>query len=157
MSICDVPPKKIWVTFTHFWGGLGSFLSRLGRFAEYVVRRGKCGSNGESICFGGELSRGKCGSSGQMNHIFRETPRVRKKSFFSEGNPPKYGQIDILAPSHIKFIHFGKKLSQTAIPAPSSGQTDLQTPIWGRSYQLDDQIRNPNVNNRDHLVGRPTR
>ena len=58
-------------------------------FAKYVVCRGKCGSNGESICFGGELSRGKCGSSGQVNHIFRETPRVRKKSLFSEGKTPQ--------------------------------------------------------------------
>ena len=58
-------------------------------FAKYVVCRGKCGSNGESICFGGELSRGKCGSSGQMNHIFRETPRVRKESLFSEGKTPQ--------------------------------------------------------------------
>ena len=71
MSICDVPPKKIWVTFTHFWGGLGSFLPRLGRFAEYVVRRGKCGSNGESICLEGELSfRGICGLPRKMCHIF---------------------------------------------------------------------------------------
>ena len=57
-------------------------------FAEYVVCRGKCGFNGESICFGGELSRGKCGLSGHLNHIFRETPRVRKESLFSEGKTP---------------------------------------------------------------------
>ena len=57
-------------------------------FAEYVVCRGKCGFNGESICFGGELSRGKCGFSGHLNHIFRETPRVRKESLFSEGKTP---------------------------------------------------------------------
>ena len=42
------------------------------------------------------------------------------------------------------------------IPALSSGQTENDTPIWGRRHQLDDQNRNPNMNNRDHLVGRPT-
>ena len=44
------------------------------------------------------------------------------------------------------------KLSKTTIPALSSGQTENDTPIWGRRHQLDDQNRN----NRDHLVGRPT-
>ena len=50
-----------------------------------------------------------------------------------------------------------KNWSKTTIPALGSGQTENDTPIWGRSYQLDDQNRNPNMNNRDHLVGRPTR
>jgi hypothetical protein len=81
MSICDVPPKKIWVTFTHFWGGLGSFLPRLGRFAEYVVRRGKCGSNGESICFEGELSfRGICGLPRKMWFAAENVPYLLEGS-----------------------------------------------------------------------------
>ena len=49
-----------------------------------------------------------------------------------------------------------KKWVKTAIPARSSGQSNLQTPIWGPSRQLDDQDRNPNLNNRDHLVGQLT-
>ena len=49
-----------------------------------------------------------------------------------------------------------KNWSKTTIPALSSGQTENDTPIWGRRHQLDDQNRNPNINNRDHLVGRPT-
>ena len=49
-----------------------------------------------------------------------------------------------------------KNWSKTTIPALSSGQTENDTPIWGRRHQLDDQNRNPNMNNRDHLVGRPT-
>ena len=60
MSICDVPPKKIWVTFTHFWGVWEAFFPRLGRFAEYVVRRGKCGSNGESILWAARHQMKKC-------------------------------------------------------------------------------------------------
>ena len=43
-----------------------------------------------------------------------------------------------------------------AIPALGSGQSNLQTPIWGCHRQLDDQHRNPNMNNKDHLVGRLT-
>ena len=46
-----------------------------------------------------------------------------------------------------------KNWVKTAIPALSSGQSNLQTPIWGCHRQLDDQYRNPNNNNRDHLVG----
>ena len=49
-----------------------------------------------------------------------------------------------------------KNWSKTTIPALGSGQTENDTPIWGRRHQLDDQNRNPNMNNRDHLVGRPT-
>ena len=50
-----------------------------------------------------------------------------------------------------------KNWVKTAIPALSSGQSNLHTPIWGCHRQLDDQHRNPNMNNKDHLVGRLTR
>ena len=49
-----------------------------------------------------------------------------------------------------------KNWSKTIIPALSSGQTKNDTPILGCRHQLDDHNRNPNMNNRDHLVGRPT-
>ena len=49
-----------------------------------------------------------------------------------------------------------KKWVKTPIPALSSDQSNLQTPIWGCHHQLDDQNRNPNINNRDHLVGQLT-
>ena len=49
-----------------------------------------------------------------------------------------------------------KNWVKTAIPALSSGQNNLQTPIWGHSRQLDDQHRNPNMNNKDHHVGQLT-
>ena len=49
-----------------------------------------------------------------------------------------------------------KKWVKTAIPALSSGQSNLQTPIWGCHRQLDDHHRNPNNNDRDHLVGQLT-
>ena len=50
-----------------------------------------------------------------------------------------------------------KNWSKTAIPALSSGSSNLQQSIWGRHHQLDDQHRNPNINNKDHLVGQLTR
>ena len=50
-----------------------------------------------------------------------------------------------------------KKWVKTAIPALSSGPSNLHQSIWGRHHQLDDQHRNPNMNNKDHLVGRLTR
>ena len=42
------------------------------------------------------------------------------------------------------------------IPALNSGQNNLHTAIWDCHHQLDDHHRNPNVNNRDHLVGQLT-
>ena len=50
-----------------------------------------------------------------------------------------------------------KNWVKTAIPALSSGQNNLQTPIWGCHRQLDDQHRNPNMNNKDHIVGQLTK
>ena len=35
-------------------------------------------------------------------------------------------------------------------------EQSTHTYIWGPSLQLDDQYRNPNINNRDHLVGQLT-
>ena len=49
-----------------------------------------------------------------------------------------------------------KNWVKTAIPALSSGQNNLQVPIWGCHRQLDDQHRSPNTNNKDHLVGQLT-
>ena len=49
-----------------------------------------------------------------------------------------------------------KNWVKTIIPAHSSGQSNLHGSIWGCHRQLDDQHRNPNMNNKDHLVGRLT-
>ena len=57
---------------------------------------------------------------------------------------------------HMKNTLCKKKWVKTPIPALSSDQSNLQTPIWGRHHQLDDQNKNPNINNRDHLVGQLT-
>ena len=49
-----------------------------------------------------------------------------------------------------------KKWVKMSTPALRGGHNNLQTPInqaiWVSSQQLDDQYRNPNINNRDHLV-----
>ena len=57
---------------------------------------------------------------------------------------------------HMKNTLCKKKWVKTPIPALSSDQSNLQRPIWGCHRQLDDQYRNPNINNRDHLVGQLT-
>ena len=61
-----------------------------------------------------------------------------------------------LRDTHKKYI-LQKNWVKTAIPALSSGQNNLQVPIWGCHRQLDDQHRSPNTNNKDHLVGQLTR
>ena len=109
------PQKKLGDFYSLFWGSVklffrGSVVSRnmwfaaenvvlMGNpyvlkgsspFAKYVVCRGKCGFNGESICFGGELSRGKCGFSGHLNHIYSaKRPWFGKKASFQRVKPPK--------------------------------------------------------------------
>ena len=49
-----------------------------------------------------------------------------------------------------------KNWVKTALPGLGSGRNNLQTAIWGHSRQLDDQHRNPNINNKDHHVGQLT-
>ena len=61
-----------------------------------------------------------------------------------------------LCDTHKKYI-LQKNWVKTAIPAFSSGQNNLHPPIWGPSRQLDDQHRNTNMKNKDHLVGQLTR
>ena len=49
-----------------------------------------------------------------------------------------------------------KNWVKTVIPAFSSGQSNLPPSIWGPSRQLDDQHKNTNMNDKDHLVGELT-
>ena len=49
-----------------------------------------------------------------------------------------------------------KNWTKTVNPALSSGLNFFPPPIWGHHHQLDDQHRNPNMNNKDHLVGQLT-
>ena len=54
--------------------------------------------------------------------------------------------------THILLKYISRKnWSKTAIPALSSGPSNLQQSIWGRHHQLDDQHRNPDVKKKDHL------
>ena len=50
-----------------------------------------------------------------------------------------------------------KNWTKTVNPALSSGLNFFPPPIWGHHHQLDDHQRNPNMNNRDHLVGQLTK
>ena len=54
--------------------------------------------------------------------------------------------------THKKYI-LQKKWPKTVNPALSSDVSILPLPIWGCHCQLDDHYRNPNTNNKDHLVG----
>ena len=81
-----------------------------------------------------------------------------KKKTAVSGGQTKKSVVKIflrLRDAYKKYI-LQKKWVKTAIPALSSGQSNLHTPIWGCHRQLDDQYRNPNMNNKDHLVGRLT-
>ena len=46
-----------------------------------------------------------------------------------------------------------KARPKSPIQALSSGQSNLQTPMWGPSHQLDDRHRNPNINIRERSSG----
>ena len=56
----------------------------------------------------------------------------------------------------IKCTFCKKNWTKTVNPALSSGLNFFPPPIWGHHHQLDDHQRNPNMNNRDHLVGQLT-
>ena len=84
-------------------------------------------------------------------------PPAGKKRFFWRGKIKKKSPKFFLRlrDTYKKYI-LQKNWSKTAIPALSSGPSNLQQSIWGRHHQLDDQHRNPNMNNKDHLVGQLT-
>ena len=82
--------------------------------------------------------------------------RSEKRAVSGGKTKKKVAQIFFwLRDTYKKYI-LQKNWVKTAIPALSSGQNNLQVPIWGCHRQLDDQCRNPNTNNKDHLVGQLT-
>ena len=84
------------------------------------------------------------------------TPRWKKRCFWGGKTPQKTANIFLrLLDTYKKYI-LQKNWSKTVIPALSSGQHNLHPAIWGCHHQLDDHHRNPNDNNRDHLVGQLT-
>ena len=79
---------------------------------------------------------------GQLNHPFSGGKTLRK-----------WTKIFLwLRDTYKKYI-LQKKRAKTVIPALSSDPKFLQPLIWGSHCQLDDQYRNPNKHNRDHLDG----
>ena len=61
--------------------GIPYVLKGSSTFAKYVVGRGKCGCNGESICLEGELSfRGICGLPRKMWFAAENVPCLLKGS-----------------------------------------------------------------------------
>ena len=92
---------------------------------------------------------------------FLETSSLRTDAWnfgpFWQGKTPQKPVKKVLWPHDIyKKYLLQKQWVKTAIPALSSGQSNLHQPIWGCHRQLDDQHRNPNNNDRDHLVGQLT-
>ena len=85
------------------------------------------------------------------------TPSWKKRLFWRGKIKKKSPKFFLrLRDTYKKYI-LQKNWSKTAIPALSSGPSNLQQSIWGRHHQLDDQHRNPNMNNKDHLVGQLTK
>ena len=92
---------------------------------------------------------------------FLKTSSLRTNAWnfgpFWQGKTPQKPVKKVLWPHDIyKKYLLQKKWVKTAIPALSSGQSNLHQPIWGCHRQLDDHHRNPNNNDRDHLVGQLT-
>jgi len=93
---------------------------------------------------------------------FLKTSSLRTNAWnfgpFWQGKTPQKPVKKVLWPHDIyKKYLLQKKWVKTAIPALSSGQSNLHQPIWGCHRQLDDHHRNPNNNDRDHLVGQLTK
>ena len=84
------------------------------------------------------------------------TPYEKSSCFRGSNQKLRWQKKNCGSGMHIRNTFCKKKWVKTAIPALSSGQSNLQTPIWGCHRQLDDQYRNPNMNKKDHLVGQLT-
>ena len=97
---------------------------------------------------------GSCGSGTPSPEIWTLSEKTAVSGGKTKKKLPKF--FLRLWDTHKKYI-LQKNWVKTAIPALSSGQSNLQTSIWGCHRQLDDQHRSPNTNNKDHLVGRLTR
>ena len=72
-----------------------------------------------------------------------------QKQLFQGVKPQKKCSKNLFAGSVIKRIGSKRPFQPSAVVRG--------TPIWGCHHQLDDQYKNPNMNNKDHLVGRLTR
>ena len=87
----------------------------------------------------------------QQNPLPGNLDPFRKKQLF-QGVKPKKNCPNFflrLRDTYKKYI-LQKNWVKTAIPALSSGQSNLHRSIWSYHRQLDDQHRNPNMNNKDH-------
>ena len=84
------------------------------------------------------------------------TPCEKKRLFWGGKTPKKLAKFFLRLRDVYKKYILQKNWTKTAISALSSGQSNLHPPIWGRHRQLDDHHRNPNINDRDHLVGQLT-
>ena len=98
-----------------------------------------------------------CQQNPNSGNLGSQGPPTKKEAVSGGKTPKKLSKKFLrLRDAYKKYI-LQKNWVKTAIPALSSGQSNLQTPIWGCHRQLDDQYRNPNMNNKDHLVGQLTR
>ena len=89
-------------------------------------------------------------------NLANQGPPPKKVAFSGGKTKKKLPKFFLgLCDTYKKYI-LEKNWVKTAIPALSSGQNNLQTPIWGCHRQLNDQYKNPNMNNKDHLVGQLT-
>ena len=75
------------------------------------------------------------------------------KVFLGGKKTQKPANFFLRLPDTCKKYILQKNWVKTALPGLGSGRNNLQTAIWGHSRQLDDQHRNPNMNNRDHPDG----
>ena len=84
-------------------------------------------------------------------------PLWKKRLFWGGKTQKKSAKKNLRLLDIHKMYILQKNWTKTVNPALSSGLNFLPPPIWGHHHQLDDQQRNPNMNNRDHLVGQLTR
>ena len=96
-----------------------------------------------------------CGLIRKSRKTPRKTPGVEFVIKFLEKKLKKKSAKFFLRlrHTHKKYILQKKWPKTVNNPALSSDVSILPLTIWGCHCQLDDHHRNPNTNNRDHLVG----
>ena len=97
--------------------------------------------------------KGAAQRNGPAPHSDILAPFGKKRLVWGGKTQKKSAKIFLRLHDTHKMYILQKIWTKTVNPALSSGLNFFPPPIWGHHHQLDDQQRNPNMNNKDHLVG----
>ena len=102
------------------------------------------------------VRKGGCSKKWASPPFWHFGPLWKKRLVWGGKTQKKSAKKNLWLHDTHKMYILQKNWTKTVNPALSSGLNFFPPPIWGHHHQLDDHQRNPNMNNRDHLVGQLT-